>query len=155
LSNGELDGIPVDWFCNDSGEKPELSKIVVQPAFDALKLKLKEKDHVLVGHNLFTDLIFLYNTFFGPLPEKVEDFQEIIHRLFPVILDTKYVNTEGDNAMSGRENLKEILTPYLKTHIPLILLDEEHTSYGSSMGKDHEAGFDSKSLVPYIFGSKY
>lgn len=145
LSNGDLSDIPVSWFSDDDSELPEKREAAIKPVFETLKGRLSEKDHILVGHNLFTDLLFLYKTFFGPLPDKVTDFQELIHCLFPTVFDTKYIDTEGDhNSMSGRGGLKEILKPFLKVHTPLILLHEEHTSYGSSMGKDHEAGFDSK-----------
>lgn len=148
LSNGNLDDIPIEWFVDDSGEKPELKTNAVKLAFDVLKKKLKEKDHILVGHNLFTDMVFLYNTFFGQLPDKVVDFQEAIHRLFPNVLDTKYIHTIGDTSMSSRGNLKELLRPFLKVHLPLILLDEQHTSYGASFGREHEAGYDSKFSPP-------
>jgi poly(A)-specific ribonuclease len=146
LSNGDLDDIPVDWFCDDTGKKPELERNAVKLSLESVKKELKNKDHIIVGHNLFTDLIFLYKTFFGPLPTKVTDFQEMIHGLFPTVMDTKYLHTEGDNAMSGRANLKEILEPLLKIHKPLIVLHEEHTSYGATLGREHEAGFDSTSF---------
>lgn len=126
-----------------------MQRDVVEPKFEALKKIIEKKDHILVGHNLFTDLIFLYDTFFGQLPDLVEEFQEAIHELFPTILDTKYISTEGDNAMSGRSGLKEILAPFLKVQTPLIVLHEQHTSYGALMGKDHEAGFDSKSQLRF------
>jgi poly(A)-specific ribonuclease len=45
---------------------------------------LQRKQPVLVGHNLFTDLIYLHTQFIGPLDDSVEDFQESIHRLFPL-----------------------------------------------------------------------
>lgn len=109
LSNGDLTSIPIDWFCDDSGTKPELNSNALKLPLESLKKELQSKDHILVGHNLFTDLIFLYKTFFGPLPTNVEDFQQAIHSLFPTVLDTKYIHTEGENAVSGRTNLKEIL----------------------------------------------
>ncbi len=45
--------------------------------------------------------------------------------------------------MNPRVNLKELLAPFRKTHVPLIVLHEKHTSYGAEFGKEHEAGFDS------------
>ena len=41
------------------------------------------------------------------------------------------------------EGLKDLLEPFRKNHIPLIVLHEQHTSYGIATGKSHEAGFDS------------
>lgn len=48
------------------------------------------KKIVLVGHNLFMDLLHLYNCFIGKLPEKVEEFADLIHTSFPM-----YVYTSG------------------------------------------------------------
>jgi poly(A)-specific ribonuclease len=38
----------------------------------------------LVGHNLFTDLINLYDCFIGPLPNTAREFGVIIHEIFPM-----------------------------------------------------------------------
>jgi poly(A)-specific ribonuclease len=143
LVGGDLSDIDPEWFCNKSSDKPE-------DQFDAVKLEVKKvlaalakKTHIIVGHNLFTDLGFIYKTFKGALPRKVEHFQEDIHELFPMVIDTKYLATQGTDSMNPRANLKELLEPFRKTHVPLIVLHEKHTAYGASFGKDHEAGFDS------------
>lgn len=81
---------------------------------------LKEKQHVIVGHNLFTDLCFLYKTFIGDLPAGVGDFQSQIHSLFPFVIDTKYLATYNSDAMKPRVNLKELLIP-VSIICPLIL----------------------------------
>lgn len=100
---------------------------------------------MIVGHNLFTDLVYLYTTFVGPLPNDVEDFQDRIRGLFPIVIDTKYLATEGQDSMSAtmRKSLCELLEPFKKIHTPLIVLHEEHNSYGAAIGKQHEAGYDS------------
>lgn len=106
-------------------------------------MALKAKKHVLVGHNLFTDLVYLYKTFIGTPPYLVRDFQKRVHRLFPIVIDTKYLATHEADSMDPREGLKALLEPFKKTHTPLIVLDERHNAYGVAFGKDHEAGFDS------------
>ena len=57
-----------------------------------LKDSLENKRTVLVGHNVFMDLMYFYKCFFGILPAKVEDFQRIIHELLPTINATKFVD---------------------------------------------------------------
>ena len=52
---------------------------------------LIEKTSMLVGHNLFIDLIYLFACFFGQLPDRVEEFQARVAVIFPLIVDTKYV----------------------------------------------------------------
>lgn len=56
----------------------------VRREFEQLQKSFREKPVILVGHNLFTDLICFYQMFLGPLPETVEDFGRVINCLFPV-----------------------------------------------------------------------
>lgn len=149
MTGGDLSGIPSTWFSEESDSKPELGQKIVDKEFDKIKTKLKNKEHVIVGHNLFTDLVFLYKTFIGPLPKQVEDFQERIRSIFPIVIDTKYLATEGHGSMSTvmRKSLSELLEPFKTVHTPLIVLHEQHISYGASIGKKHEAGFDSTHSV--------
>lgn len=150
MTGGDLSDIDPDWFCRGL----DLNEIVaVKEEFKEIVKKLKNhhKNIIIVGHNLFTDLGFLYKTFLGHLPLNVKHFQEDIHELFPFVIDTKYLATHGPMETNPRSSLKELLTPFRKVHLPLILLDEKHTAYGSEFGRDHEAGFDSKfSDVPDV-----
>jgi poly(A)-specific ribonuclease len=145
LTGGDLSGIPTTWFSDESEDKPETAQKVIDKELAEVIAALKDKEHIIVGHNLFTDLVCLYTTFVGPLPMDVKDFQDRIHGLFPIVIDTKYLATEGHDSMSTvmRKSLSELLEPFKKIHTPLILLHEEHTSYGTNLGKKHEAGFDS------------
>jgi poly(A)-specific ribonuclease len=143
LIGSDLDGISTKWFSEESGDKPELTQSMVDREFNETKAALKTKNHVIVGHNLFMDLVYLYKTFVGTLPSRVEEFQQEINGLFPFIIDTKYLATHRDGSMNKREGLKDLLEPFKKTHIPLVVLHEQHTSYGAVKGKSHEAGFDS------------
>jgi len=45
----------------------------------------------LVGHNCFYDFLHLYQTFYGDLPESIQEFKSEWLRLFPQTLDTKYL----------------------------------------------------------------
>jgi poly(A)-specific ribonuclease len=145
LTGGDLSGIPTTWFSDESDDKPELNQKVINKEFTEVMDALKNKEHVIIGHNLFTDLVCLYTTFIGPLPKDVDDFQDRIRGLFPTVIDTKYLATEGHDSMSTvmRKSLGELLEPFKTIHMPLIVLHEEHTSYGTGLGKKHEAGFDS------------
>ena len=71
--------------------------------------RLQRKKTVLVGHNVFIDLIYFYACFFGQLPERVEDFEHRMHELFPTIIDTKYLATHGTgNPAISRSSLDEL-----------------------------------------------
>ena len=144
LSGGDLEGINPSWFCDPNSEDPETELILKKIEFAEVREKLETKQHIIVGHNLFADLTFLYKTFVGKLPRTVKHFQEDIHEMFPLVIDTKFLATHGDGQMQVRANLKDLLAPFKKIHTPLIVLHEKHTAYGATHGKEHEAGFDSK-----------
>ena len=42
------------------------------------------KKIVLVGHNCFLDMLYLYKTFIGRLPAKIEEFAELVSKDFPM-----------------------------------------------------------------------
>jgi len=48
----------------------------------------------LVGHNVLTDLLLTYEKFYKPLPDSFKDFKSELHRLFPLIHDTKFIAFE-------------------------------------------------------------
>jgi len=141
LVGGDLSGIEPEWF-QDKSKPQDLS--ILKQELNLLILQLQTKQpHLVVGHNLFMDLGFLYKTFVRSLPKTIQEFQLKINDLFPMIIDTKYMATKNAGPMSPRNSLKELLTPFRKIHTPLIVLDEKHISYGTDFGKEHEAGFDS------------
>lgn len=106
----------------------ETSRAALETELAAVTKKLKEKQHVIVGHNLFTDLCFLYKTFIGTLPAGVGDFQKQVNSLFPTVVDTKFLATYGSDDMNPRVNLKELLVPVCITFSIL------HSQYPSLFG---------------------
>jgi hypothetical protein len=73
-----------------------------------LQMRLKSTRPALVGHNLFTDLVNFYRCFIGNLPNRVEEFQAVIHALFPVVIDTKYMATCNSGSARTPSSLTEI-----------------------------------------------
>ena len=89
--------------------------------FTELCQALKEKKFVVVGHNLFLDLIYFYTFFFGPLPDRVESFQKVIAQLFPLVFDTKYLADKvNDNSPLYKSSLQEIDQELSKLPVPII-----------------------------------
>lgn len=145
LVNGNIDGIPTEWLYTYKTENPkhqEHEREIANHNLDKLKKKLKEKKHIIVGHNLFTDLGFLYATFIGPLPPSVTSFQQAIHKTFPFIMDTKYITSHHQNSMSMQRKLEDLRQEYKNIEIPKIYLHEDHATY-NGMERAHEAGYDS------------
>src|SRR6266496_2603755 len=42
-----------------------------------------QSQNVLVGHNLFQDLVFIWSQFLGKLPETLELFSHLVSKTFP------------------------------------------------------------------------
>ncbi|KAH8429420.1 CAF1 family ribonuclease [Aspergillus melleus] len=87
---------------------------------EKMKQKLQTHRPVLVGHNLFVDLVYFCRCFFGPLPESVQDFQSMVHKMFPVLVDTKYLATHNCGSIIPRSSLSEINEKLLQTATPKI-----------------------------------
>ncbi|OAS99760.1 CAF1 family ribonuclease [Blastomyces dermatitidis ER-3] len=109
---------------------------------DDLRSKLKSRQPVLVGHNLFTDLINFYKCFIGNLPDRIEDFKEAIHSLFPLVIDTKYMATHNCSSVTPSSSLAEINDNLAMRKTPKIFIDPEHDKYVGQKPL-HEAGYDS------------
>ncbi|RFU23964.1 hypothetical protein B7463_g12373, partial [Scytalidium lignicola] len=142
LTGGDLEDIKPNWYCNKKSKTYEEDFKKIDFKIKRITQALKSKNHVIVGHNVFTDLLYLYNSFIGDLPLAVSDFKETIHELFPIVIDTRFLATYGMDSMTPGANLKDLLDSFKNVTIPTILLDDKHLSYNISTNKDHEAGFD-------------
>lgn len=54
----------------------------------------------LIGHNCFYDFLHLYQTFYGDLPDNIQEFKNQWLQLFPNTLDTKYL-AEAHELLTG------------------------------------------------------
>ncbi len=141
LVGGDLSGIQPEWFASTTSDKSEDQLPYIKVELAKIITILQKKKHIIVGHNVFTELGFIYKTFIGKLPATVKNFQAEIHVLYPNIFDTKYMVTHNES--NSRADLKDLLDPFREVHVPLIVLHEHHIAYGAPLGKEHEAGFDS------------
>ena len=81
----------------------------------------EEKKPILVGHNLFLDLIYIYKCFFGPLPDQLEVFRSIMSALFPLIIDTKYLaDIINQNSPRYKSSLEQIDEEFSRIPSPVI-----------------------------------
>ncbi len=135
---------------------------MLRQELDGYEKKLKQRRPILVGHNQFTDLCFVYNAFFRPLPATLDGFKQEVNGLFPRIADTKFMATRGGNDMHPDENLQELYLSVKDEYAPPLRWASQSFGYltmGGVRGKAHDAGYDSKSIaatvhshLPDIFG---
>ncbi|KKA22245.1 CAF1 family ribonuclease [Rasamsonia emersonii CBS 393.64] len=114
----------------------------VEEFAESIKQRLKVRRPTLVGHNLFLDLINFCQCFFGNLPERVEDFQDMVHEMFPILIDTKYMATHECGSIIPSSSLAEINDALKEKTKPEIVVDPQHSKY-ESQELFHEAGYDS------------
>lgn len=120
LAGGDLTNLEPFCFINLMSSSKENPQSSLQDFSRGVKQRLQKNRPVLVGHNLFTDLIYFCRCFFGPLPDRVEDFQAMAHEMFPVLMDTKYMATHNCGSINPRSSLQEINDSLAKQPTPAI-----------------------------------
>lgn len=103
---------------------------------------MRYNPRILVGHNCFLDLVYIYRTFIGALPETVEGFQAALHECWPVIVDTKYMSTHECGDINPVSSLEQIAEQMSRQLTPTLEVEEHHGKY-TDVEAFHEAGFDS------------
>lgn len=117
LAGGDLSHLDPIYFrsLDSAAAKSNDSEVLSR-----LNQQIKSHRPVLVGHNLFMDLVFFCRCFFGPLPDKVEDFQAMAHGLFPTLMDTKYMATHDCGSINPVSSLTEINDNLARIAVPRI-----------------------------------
>ena len=110
--------------------------------FNRAQALLRGNPKMLVGHNCFLDLIYIYRTFFGALPDTVEEFQRKMHKLWPTVVDTKYMSTHNCGDINPVSSLEQIARQLSTQEKPVLEVDELHKKY-EDVEAFHEAGYDS------------
>ncbi|KAI4935048.1 uncharacterized protein J4E92_002334 [Alternaria infectoria] len=114
----------------------------IRDRYDRAIERLKIKQPVLVGHNMFTDIVYFYRTFVGQLPDTLQGFQDAIHELFPNIIDTKYLATHAEGDLNASPTLQDIAENSSLQPLPHIVTHADHPKYQETEAF-HEAGYDS------------
>ena len=109
---------------------------------DRAVARLQKRQPVLVGHNMFTDIVYLYRTFVGPLPDTLDEFCALLYGLFPKIIDTKYLATHAGGDLNASPTLEDIAKGVQAQPLPRIVTHEDHGKYNDTEAF-HEAGYDS------------
>jgi poly(A)-specific ribonuclease len=122
LAGGDISSLdPLSMLKPNPDKKPKWIDVEKEnKEFNEIQELIKKRPPVLVGHNIFTDLVNLYRCFFGPLPDTVEEFQRAIHDLFPLVIDTKYLATHGNPSPNAKSGLEELDKDLGTMPVPLI-----------------------------------
>lgn len=113
-----------------------------RPQYHRAQSLLRNNPKRIVGHNCFLDLVYIYRTFVGKLPDTVEEFQRKLHKLWPNVVDTKYMSTHNCGDINPVSSLEQIADQLSQQEKPVIELDPAHQKYKDAEAL-HEAGYDS------------
>ena len=62
----------------------------------------------IIGHNLLLDLAHTISQFLYPLPNELDEFKSLIHRLFPLIFDTREIISSYLSDVIPHANLRQV-----------------------------------------------
>lgn len=113
--------------------------------FSQVVKMISQSGKLVVGHNMFLDLIHIIDQFLCPLPEHFEDFKATISAVFPRLVDTKVMaNTQPFRDLIPSSVLADLVKHVSKKPFQKVTVqfDEGFSHYGESDEKAHEAGYD-------------
>ncbi|XP_062549725.1 poly(A)-specific ribonuclease PARN-like isoform X2 [Armigeres subalbatus] len=107
--------------------------------------ELSKAKKLIIGHNMLLDLLFVIRQFFRPLTPNYQDFKKVVRELFPLILDTKYLCTNGEikthvySSVLGHVFEAVNKAPF---NIPEVICESENHKCSTDHMKQHDAGYD-------------
>jgi len=106
---------------------------------------LSSKSIPIIGHNIYFDLMFIYDKFISDLPSDFYSFKSSLHKYFPIIYDTKYISS-CETTYESKTNLEILHKTIAKKKYDMYVKFEQDIENGFSkeMNDLHDAGYDSK-----------
>ncbi|CAL1547260.1 unnamed protein product [Lymnaea stagnalis] len=123
-------------------EKMELD---IQVGFSKVIRAIADSGKLVVGHNMFLDVIHAINQFQCPLPDDLEDFKTVVKSVFPRLLDTKLMaSTQPFQEYIKYSALDELRLALQSSpfHPAKVVTADGFTRYDDGAGAFHEAGYD-------------
>ena len=114
---------------------------------------LCQKKIPIIGHNIYYDMMFLYDKLIGDLPEDFYSFKQKLHEYFPKIYDTKYISTiltkKYKKCNIEKTNLDNVYKTVIKNKYDVYVSFFPDAPNGFCLYNDmerdklHDAGYDS------------
>jgi poly(A)-specific ribonuclease len=133
-----------------------LKKIDEEVGFTKVMKSITEQSNqfVVVGHNMFLDLLHFYDKFYKRLPQELPEFVKETNQLFPQVMDTKYIaiNDPGISDVVKTTDLgflHQNIAKISANNAPKITIPSNF-GQGSGSGVYHQAGFDAF-ITGYVY----
>ena len=111
------------------------------------------KEIPIIGHNIYYDMMFVFDKLIGDLPPDFYSFKEQIHQYFPIIYDTKYITTKLTQQYKKcnieKTNLDNVYKTIMKDRFDIYVDFFPDAPNGFCLYNDmerdklHDAGYDS------------
>ena len=137
--------------CFKTDEK--INELVEDELGFSLYLKyIIDKKIPIIGHNMYFDMMFLYDKLIADLPPDFYSFKTAIHKYFPYIYDTKYISSSLEK--NGKKifevtSLEKVYSSIVKNKYDIYVPFFPDTLNGFCLYNDmerdkmHDAGYDS------------
>lgn len=114
-----------------------------------IQRNLNDSPIPIIGHNIFFDLLFIYDKFIDDLPDKFYEFKKSLHRCFPIIYDNKFLTTQLAKNFENTK-LDSLYKAFKKNKFDVFIDIKPDVVNGFALYSDfesnlafHDAGFDS------------
>ncbi|KAK3985545.1 ribonuclease H-like domain-containing protein [Cladorrhinum sp. PSN332] len=162
LVGGNFAGkIDVDMLFPANHNPTVTDRIEMRKRLQRYEKKRRERPPIIVGHNQYLDLCFLYQTFVEDLPPMFAEFQFNAKVIWPQLVDTKHMAMElGFGKHLNLASLHKILSDQQGsfalegeiTESADMLCADNTKSANDSGGAAHDAGYDSW-MTAIVFGN--
>ena len=157
LAKGSLQSIDPQYLARrEEGDTTYVDVNRIRSKFGRAAANLQRHQPVLAGHNLFLDLVFMYRSFIGELPDTLDGFRDAVHDLFPAVVDTKFMATIDTGELGPNSSLQDLAKQVKDEPLPKIgefgcalkscsdfsAIHSEYNKYSEKTAL-HEAGYDS------------
>ncbi|ESO97720.1 hypothetical protein LOTGIDRAFT_152814 [Lottia gigantea] len=139
----------------DSSNRLEQEEKLLQTMLGFTKVfrLLQDYNKIVVGHNMLTDLMLMFEKFHKPLPESFSEFKKEVHQILPRIYDTKHMSATirkeleetGLLEYTSLQKLYQAFSSDVGLQVVLFSPEIHHAAGCERYIKNdvpHEAGFD-------------
>jgi len=107
---------------------------------------LSNSHKLVVGHNMYLDLLHVIHQFIFPLPKEYKEFKRLVQTVFPIIIDTKHMASSAllSNVVSSSTSLGDLYETLTRLNQPKLDIQhaDEFVRYVDGTTYLHEAGYD-------------
>ncbi|XP_055874675.1 poly(A)-specific ribonuclease PARN-like isoform X1 [Biomphalaria glabrata] len=128
-------------------EKQALEKMELdlEVGFSKVIRAITKSGKLVVGHNMFLDVVHIINQFHSSLPEELEGFKLLVKTVLPRLVDTKLMAStppiQEHIKYSSLDELRQTLRGSPFTPAEVVTADGFNL-YDDGGGSSHEAGYD-------------